>query len=126
MAKSPVSTGDFLWTTFSFLVLEAEYILNSISWMKRIFNASDTDISNFKWLLLNYRDLQLNYKMRPENYIKAVLINFLNSSKIFKNTIRINFWTVAGNYLVEVKDKEGKFLSRGRKWGFNADYMLFF
>lgn len=48
MAKSPVSTGDFLWTTFSFLVLEAEYILNSISWMKCIFNASDTDISNFK------------------------------------------------------------------------------
>lgn len=94
--------------------------------MKRIFNASDADISNFKWLLLNYRDLKLNYKMRPENYIKAALINLLNSSKTFKNRILVNFLLVAGNYFMEVKDKEGKILSRGRKWGFDADYMLFF
>lgn len=64
--------------------------------------------------------------MGPENYVKTVLINFLNSSKTLKNTILFNFWTIAGNCLVKVKDRKDRILSQGRKWDLDADYMLFF
>lgn len=64
--------------------------------------------------------------MGSENYVKTVLINFLNSSKTLKNTILFNFWTIAANYLVKVKDRKDKILSQGRKWDLDVDYMLFF
>lgn len=50
-----LATGNFLWITFSLLVLEVKIYFKFYSMNKTYFNASDIDISNCKWLLLNCR-----------------------------------------------------------------------